>query len=271
MGSETPGKVGAIMRKPTVSCSESESGRTPKDLKKLLNLSYLKHTNKTESAGIHDLPALSCNTSVLPDYIALYNHPGDYRHTPFTAVAFYLYDNDFDGKDGLYNAIYYADEKRLQYFKKRFQGVKFFISPDMSQFGDVDDLENHYRLKKSRVVSIWLAMELGAIVIPHITFPTLESIDFALDGLEDCSVVAFSTKGYVNDPVERSILEESVRYTVDRLNLKAIVVYDVCAGNDNALAIFEYAIDRGIEVVIPNNMLKARNAAKKSGGVANEK
>lgn len=148
--------------------------------------------------------------------------------------------------------------------------MKFFISPDMSQFGDVDDLENHYRIKKSRVVAIWLAMELDAVVIPHITFPTLESIDFALDGLEDCSVVAFSTKGYVNEPIERAILEESVRYTVDKLNLKAIVVYDVCATNDNALEIFKCAIDQGVEVVIPNNMLKERNAAKKKGGEAHE-
>lgn len=246
------------------------SGRAPKDLKKLLNLSYLRYTNKTRAAGIHDLPVLSCNTTVLPDYIALSNHPGDFHRTPLTAVAFYLYDSDFDGKDGLYNAIYYGDEKRQRYFRERFEGVRFFISPDMSQFGDVDDLENHYRIKKSRVVAIWLAMELDAVVIPHITFPTLESIDFALDGLEDCSVVAFSTKGYVNDPIERAILKESVRYTVDKLNLKAIVVYDVCATDDNALEIFKYAIDQGVNVVIPNNMLKERNAAKKKGGETHE-
>ena len=102
------------MRKPSIACPDSDSGRTPKDLRKLLNLSYLRYTNKTHAAGIHDLPALSCNTSVLPDYIALYNHPADYHHTPLTAVAFYLYDNEFDGKDGLYNAIYYDDAKRLQ-------------------------------------------------------------------------------------------------------------------------------------------------------------
>jgi len=258
------------MRIPTVPCGHGGPGRTPEDLRKLLNLSYLRYTNKTRACGPHDLPALSCNPPILPDYIALANHPGDFHRTPFTAVAFYLYDNEFDGEHGLYNAIYYGNERRQQYFKDRFEGVKFFISPDMSQFGDVDDLENHYRIKKSRVISIWLAMELGAVVIPHITFPTLESIDFSLDGLEDCSTVAFSTKGYVNDPVERAILEESVRYTVDRLNLKSIVVYDVCATNGNALEIFKYATDRGIEVVIPNNMLKERNATRKTSGEAHE-
>lgn len=258
------------MRQPSSPCPDSASGRTARDLKRLLNLNYLTYTNKTRAAGIHDLPALSCNTSVLPDYIALSNHPGDFHHTPLTAVAFYLYDSDFDGKDGLYNSIYYGDEKRQRYFRDRFAGVRFFISPDMSQLGDIDDIENHYRMKKSRVVAIWLAMELDAVVIPHITFPTLASIDFALDGLEDCSVVAFSTKGYVNNQTERAILKESVKYTVDSLNLRAIVVYDACATDDCALEIFSYAIDRGVEVVIPSNMLKERNASKKKSGEADE-
>lgn len=231
-----------------------------RDLRASLNLSYLKYTNKTPATGRHDLPALSCNTSVLPDYIALYNHPADYKRTPLTAVSFYLYDKEFDGERGLYNAIYYDDQRRLQEFKERFSGVRIFISPDLSLFGDLDDLENHYRLRKSRIISLWLSMELGAVVIPHITFPTLSSIDFALDGLEDCSVVAFSTKGYVRDPVERRVLEAAVRYTVDSLDgLKSVVVYDVCSTNGDALQIFSYAIEHGVEVSIPDNMLKRRN------------
>ena len=98
-------------------------------MKKLLNLSYLRYTNKTHAAGIHDLPALSCNTTVLPDYIALSNHPGDFHRTPLTAVAFYLYDSDFDGKNGLYNAIYYGDEKRQECFKGRFEGGEVLHIP----------------------------------------------------------------------------------------------------------------------------------------------
>ena len=49
------------------------------------------------------------------------------------------------------------------------------------------------------------------------------------------------------------------------MNLKSIIVYDVCATNAKALKIFKYATERGIEVVIPDNMLKQRNAAKDRG------
>lgn len=116
---------------------------------------------------------------------------------------------------------------------------------------------------KARIVGIWFAMELGAVVIPFITVPTPESVGFALDGLEDCSVVAFSTKGYVNDPVERGTIKELVRLTVDTLNLKAIVVYDVCSTNDAVDDIFSYAKEKGIEIVVPANALKERNIARR--------
>lgn len=232
------------------------------DLRKKLNLSYLEYTNKTRAAGVHDLPALGCDTQVLPDFIALDSQPSTFRTTPLTAVGFWLYDDEFDGIHGLYNAIYYKDEKLLARFRERYEGVKIFFTPDYSQFGDVDDIEEHYRLKKARVVGLWLALELGAVVIPFVTVPTPASVGFALDGLEDCRVVAFSTKGYVNDPLERSILKQIVRLTVDTLDLRAIVVYDVCKDNAAVDDIFAYARERGVEVVVPMNTLKARNIAK---------
>lgn len=240
------------------------------DLRKRLNLSYLKYTNKTHSAGVHDLPCLSCNTEVLPDYIALYGQPSTYHTTSLTGVGFWQYDDEFDGIHGLYNAIYYNETKLLDDYRKRFEGVRIFFTPDYSQFGDVDDLEEHYRLKKARVVGIWLAMELGAVVIPFITVPTPASVDFALDGLEDCSVVAFSTKGYVRDEQEKSILKEIVRLTVDTLNLKTIIVYDVCKDDSAVSEIFAYAIERGIKVHVPLNTLKERNIAKAKGGDSHE-
>ena len=177
--------------------------------------------------------------------VAGFSPTADYNKTPNTAVAFYLYDDTFDGIDGLYNAIYYKDEKLLKKFKERFKGVKFFIAPDYSQLGDLDDIENHYRIKKARVVALWLTFELGAIVIPNITYPTIDSLWFYLDGLEACTVVAFSTMGYVDDEVERDFLIEAVKQTVDKLSLNTIVVFDICGDNDAVNKIFAYAIKKG--------------------------
>ena len=242
---------------------DGSTGYEDIDLRKKLNLSYLRYTNLTHAAGKHDLPALACNTEVFPDYIALSGYPSQYHKTPLTAIGFWEYDEKFDGYEGLYNAIYYNRRDLLDRYRSRYAGVKFFFTPDYSQLGDVSDLEEHYRLLKARVVGIWFAMELDAVVIPFITVPTPESVGFALDGLENCSVVAFSTKGYVDDPVERDVIRELVRLTVNTLSLKAIVVYDVCSTNDAVDDIFSYATEKGIKIVVPSNALKERNETKR--------
>ena len=230
------------------------------NLIRLLNLNYLTLTNRTVSCDGMDLPALNCNVAVLPDYIALYSQKNLYHKTDHTAVAFFQFDENFDGKYGLYWAIYYNVEERLAYFKERFKGVKYVIVPDFSELGDIHKIENNYRLFKGRIIGLWFIFEIGAVVIPNITFPTEESADFALDGYEDCSVAAISTKGHMDDPAENQRLRAIIRLTVDKMpNLKTLIVYDVCSTNDATLDTFSYAIEKGIEIVFPDNTLKERN------------
>ena len=230
------------------------------NLQRLLNLNYLKYTNKTVSSGKLDLPKLHCTTTIYPDFLALYSEKKLYKKTDKTAVCFYQFDSLFDGHNGLFNAIYYNQKKRLDFFKKRFEGVKFFISPDYSELGDIHNVENYYRLFKARFVSLWLMFELGAIVIPNITYAKEEYVDFAFDGLEDCSVVAMSTKGHIKEEVEYERLKQKISHTIDKLNnLKAIIVYDDCGDDKKTREAFSYASYRGIEIIIPNNTLKERN------------
>lgn len=229
------------------------------DIEKRFLLHYLKYTNKTMLSGKYDLPELHCNTAIYPDFIALFSQKSDYNKTPFTAVAFFQDDNIFDGQHGLYNAIYYNNKRDLKKFKDRFYGLKFAISPDCSECGDIDLIENIIRLKRSRVISLWLNQEMRICVIPLITFPTLAQLEQVLIGLHDCSVVAFSTKGYINNAFERNILVKAIKQTIDTLTLKTIVVYDVCKDNSAVNDIFKYALEKGVKIVIPKNSLKNRN------------
>lgn len=240
------------------------------DIRKKLNLNYLNLTNKTYSSGEDDLPALYCNTTAYPDFLALSGQPGLYWKTKNTGICFYEYDDEMDGIHGLYEAIYHNDRKLLADFKKRFQEVRFFITPDYSECGDIHAIENKYRLFKSRIVGLWLMHELDAVVIPHVTYPLIKDIGYALTGLEGCSVVAFSTKGYATDSLELNNLIEAVKYTTDKLSLHAIVVYDACGDDSIVNQVFEYPRKKGIQIVVPGNTLKERNALKK-GGNDNEK
>lgn len=231
-----------------------------KDLKKLMILYYTKYTNLTHKCGEKNLPQIICRTKVYPDYLALFSQKSTYHRTRNTAVVWFEFDEEIDGVNGLFMAIYYNNEKRLNYFKERFRGVKFFFTPDYSECGDGLTFDNEFRIFKARLVAMWLTIELNAIVIPTITFPSQDSFRWFLDGLEECSVVGFSTKGYIDDKKERTLLLKAIKKTVDKLdNLEAIIVYDVCGDYTQALEIFEYAISKGIKVIVPPNMLKERN------------
>ena len=156
------------MKKYKYELQDGQMIRVEKDLKKLLNLNHLKYTNKTVCCGEMDFPEILCDLDEYPDYIALYNQPGDYHRTTRTCVGFYNFDNEIDGPAGLYNAIKYDNKKRLDFFKKRFEGVKYFMMPDYSIFGDVQAYVNYNRMGMAREVSIWLTMENNSVVIPNL-------------------------------------------------------------------------------------------------------
>ena len=239
--------------------SDGTISRCKKDMRRLLNLNYLSLTNKTLPVGEYDFPALYCSTDIVPDYLALYNQPGSYHKTALTGVCFYVYDNIFDGLHGLFNAIYYNDRELLSYYKERLKDVRFIISPDYSQFGDLHKVENLIRLWKARIVTLWFIIELHAVAIPSATYISVETFPLFFSGIENCQVIAFSTKGHIRYAAERNLLKAAVKYAVDNLPLKTIVVYSVCGKDSTTLKLFKYAIDHGVNIVIPQNSLRERN------------
>jgi hypothetical protein len=239
--------------------SDGNYVRVPRDMCHLLNYNILKLLNRAQRTGPLDMPELHCDTRVFPDYLALYREQSQYHATPLTAVCFYSFDNEFDGPNGLYSAIYYDNKSRLEYFKKRFKNVRFFISPDYSVFGDIHVMENLYRIFKARIVALWFSLELHTVVIPNASYADPDSFSTYFSGLEKCSVIAMSAKSHIRYPSERKLFEKAIQYAVDQLPLKAIVVYSVCGKDETCLKSFDYAIKRGIRVIIPDNTLRSRN------------
>ncbi|MBR6030174.1 MAG: DUF4417 domain-containing protein [Clostridia bacterium] len=234
--------------------------RRKKNLKKLLNLGILDYTNLTPKYGELDMPYVYCSSVPRIDYLATYSQPSTYFRTPNTAVSFFEYDVFFDGLYGLWNGIYYGITDIQDFYKERFQGVKLFIAPDYSKCGDVPEAENYHRQFRSRIVSIWLAMELDAVVIPLVSPANRVEMRYMLDGMQDCSVVAFNAKGPMGDPEQMVIFLEAIRYTVDHLpNLRSIVIYSASADVEKVRKYFQYAVEAGIDIQIPNNMLQSRN------------
>lgn len=229
-------------------------------LKKLLNLNFADSFNQTVTVGKFEFPSISCYSNIKPDYLALYKDIREYIKTDNTCLCFYEDDIHFDGISGLFNAIYYGDNKLLNKYKERFKNIKCIIAPDYSQLGDLPYIENVYRIYKARLVSLWLLLECDIQVIPNITYASEDYFDIMLDGIKESNTVAISTKGVLRNKQERELLIKAIRYVVDNMpNLETIVVYSVSSNDDKVLKLFDYARVNDIDVVIPSNLLKERN------------
>ena len=97
-------------------------------------------------------------------------------------------------------------------------------------------------------------------MIPLVSCANELSLKYMLDGMQDCAVVAFNAKGPMGDPEQMMIFKRSIRYTVDHLpGLRSIIVYASSPDKAKVRSIFQYAVDKGIEIQIPDNMLQSRN------------
>lgn len=173
---------------------------------KKLNLNCTKITNRAHVSDILELPCIDCQLNeIFPTYLALYHQPEDYtKGNLTTGICFFTDDYRFDNKEGLYNAIYYNDIKRLEFYKHRFRNIKIFIEPDYTICGDILFAEKVSRRLKMRTIAVWLATELKAIVIPLFTYGKESSFKYMLEGIENSNTVAFSTKGSVRNKKSRT-------------------------------------------------------------------
>ncbi len=239
-----------------------------RNLKKLLNLQILDYTNLTVKIGELDMPYVRCRVIPKIDYLATYSKPATYFHSANTAVCFFEYDVYFDGFYGLWNAIRYGIKELQEFYLERFHGVKWFIAPDYSKCGDIPEVMNYYSQFKSRITAVWLSMNCQAGVIPLVSCANEIGMKYMLDGMDDCSIVAFNAKGALGDPQQLPVFSNAIEYTIKRLSgLKSIIVYSSSPDIDKVRELFQSAIDAGIDVQIPDNLLQSRN--RLLGGVAN--
>ena len=71
-----------------------------------------------------------------------------------------------------------------------------------------------------------------------------------------------SLKSHVRRATERNLTKSAVKYAVDNLPLKVIIVYSGCGKDETALSILKYATDNGVRIIIPENSLRERNRGR---------
>lgn len=226
-----------------------------------LNYGIADYLNKAQLNDNH-LPIHHCDPDVYPDFIAMCSEKDKFNLTAKTAVGFYSYDRSFDNRDGLYNAIQYRNKKKLKYYKNYYKNIKFVIAPDYSIFDDIWKYENQHRLLRIRVLMLWFVMEIGAIVIPNAVYVSEDKLPLYFSGLENCTVMCFSTKSHVRRADDRKRVKATVKYVVDHFPLKKIIVYSGCGKDETSLKLFRYAIEKGVDVEIIQNTRRQLNKAQ---------
>ena len=227
---------------------------------KKYRVSYTKVTNNSMVDGNDEFPVVPCYLDIAPDYLCLYGDPKDYNKTNMTCVCFYEFDSEFDGINGLFNAIYYENEKLLNFYKNRFKDVKVFIEPDYSQIRDIELIENKYRQFKARVVSLWFINEMNIPVIPNLNYAGEYSMEYMLDGIKETTMISVSLKGIMDKKIEEELLMMAIKKSVDNLpNLKKIICFSTSPNDEKNNMYFEYAKNKGIDVIIPDNSMRLRN------------
>ncbi|MBQ6263991.1 MAG: hypothetical protein IJK60_00915 [Clostridia bacterium] len=244
--------------------SDGTVERVPVDMKRQLNYNIANLLNKTH-LNDDGFPVFHTHASVYPDYIAMNNEKHMFHKTQLTALGFYTFDRSFDNIHGLYNAIYYNDVRLLKKYKEMYAGIKFVIGPDYSMFDNSWPQENESRLLKIRIIMLWFIFEIGAIAIPNVVYLSAEKLPHIMSGFEECEIFCFSLKGHMRYAVERNRVIELVKYITDNTAVKTMLVYSVCGKDENALKLFSYAIERGIDVRIVDNTLRQRNINRLEG------
>ena len=218
-------------------------------------------TNNTTKNNVKQLPDIGSFVDEYPDFMALESEPGLFHKTNDTCVCWFKDDSIFDTIDGIYNAIIYKDVELLKYYKERYYGVNYFVSPDYSLYGDFDYETLIHNIKKSIVVYMWLTIECEAIVFPLMTYGDEESLEWCFEHILIGSNVAVSLKGVMSGENKR-IFQIALRKLVDSRKPKTLIVYTV-ASEESTKEILEYAIKNDVKIVVVPNTLMKRNRGDK--------
>lgn len=135
---------------------------------------------------------------------------------------------------------------------KKFKGV---ISPDFSVYRDMPLVMQQWNIYRSRAIGHWL-QDNGISVIPNIRFGDDRTFELSCAGISKHGVIAIGSHGCIKLLNERKYLKNGLKYVVDTLEPKSIIVYG--ATPDEVFAQYK---KMGIEILqFDSDFMQSRKA-----------
>ena len=143
----------------------------------------------------NDIPYCPTTAQILPPQIisyaeakTIYNQSlkrGDKNFKVDAFVHFYIDDEKFDGKNG----IWFNPQKALNILG-HFKGI---ITPDFSTYADFPEPIKIWNTYRMRAFGYWYGRLLGKSVINNVRWGSSETYRYCFDGIEENSIVAVGT------------------------------------------------------------------------------
>ncbi len=163
--------------------------------------------------GIFELPKLAA--CQVPEQISLvpFNIAQGINNLRGCWIHFFIHDR-------LFERVWNNPYRYLKLFK-RCDGV---ISPDFSMYMDMYVPQQLWNCWRNRILANWLHTK-GIKVIPNVSWADEQSLNWALDGIPEKSVVALTTQGCLRSYVCKQSLLNGIHRLIREKHPIEIIIY----------------------------------------------
>lgn len=151
-------------------------------------------SKNVKTIGQFDFPEIEA-TQEVPKQVVSFNYAKTCKNPQNYFVHFYIDDYQFERiwrKPKLYSLL-------LQ----KFAGI---IGPDFSTYTNMPKAQQIFQVYKSRLISAYIQSK-GQTVVPNISWSSIESLSWTLEGIPKHSTIALSTNGCLNPKVKNEFVE----------------------------------------------------------------
>lgn len=226
------------------------------NIQNLLNLNYLNLSNLVEHYSKFNIPKVSAKFTIKDKYIVLYREYYNYFEF-FSCLAFFDYDEEFYGKNGLFNALYYNNTKLIEEVRRLLDHINYVIQPDYINENNNNKVEDIYAFFKSKILAIHFLKHHRTFTIPLIYYKKEHLLNLILEHYENIHIVCFKFMEIENNEKNIELLKKAIKEIVDRFtDLKQVIVFTDIIDETLINNIFAYVKEKNIQFLNPENLYK---------------
>ena len=174
--------------------------------------------------GYYDIPFISQKFDFDINRLVPYDMTSSHIYEQGDVIHFYLDDQKFDGKKGIWNGLSNNESFKRGFELSRFDGASAIITPDFSLYLDMPRVMQIWNVYRSRAVGYYLTTK-GYNVIPNVRWTDEESYDFAFAGLYKGQIVAVGTLGCSKKTIDKVLLINGFIEMIKRIEPRLVIIY----------------------------------------------